>query len=163
MSQLGAVGVAHAVSVANKAMNDLGLGERLSVASIAQAVESRRGRPLRVVELGALANDDVCGVWLVTDREDIVLHAPSDSALYTQQFVLHELAHMILRHDVVAVPASGADVLLPDLPIATVRRVLTRNRFDDETEVAAEVLADLLAGSLRSSRGARSSFSRVFE
>jgi hypothetical protein len=162
MSHRGPVVMAHAASIANKAMNDLGLGEHLSLSSIAKVVEQRRGRPLRVVELVALANDEVCGVWLVTEREDIVLHAPTDSVLYAQQFVLHELAHMILRHDVLAAAASGADVLLPDLPVAIIRRVLTRSRFDDETEVAAEVLADLLAGSIRRSGVARSSYSRVF-
>ena len=37
--------------------------------------------------------DGICALWLVTDTEDFVLHARSDSALHRQQFVLHELAH----------------------------------------------------------------------
>jgi hypothetical protein len=162
MAELDADGMSHAVAIATAAMGELALGMPMSVAGIAEAVEQLRGRPLRVVELGALANNDVCGVLLVTDREDIVLHAPSDSALHTQQFVLHELAHMILRHDALAAPVGGADILLPDLPLPIVRRILTRSRFDDETEVAAEVLADLLAESIRGSDGPRSTFLQVF-
>jgi hypothetical protein len=161
MSNLDPIAVARAARLATVAMREMRFSGAITVAEIARLVEERRGRPLRVVELNALANDDVCGVWLVTEREDIVLHAPSESPLYIQQFVLHELAHMILGHDRLAAPPRAAQILLPDLPVSTVHRMLTRSRFDDEMEVEAEILADLLAGAIRSGE-ARSSFLRVF-
>ncbi|HRM70583.1 MAG TPA: hypothetical protein PLO71_14250 [Thauera phenylacetica] len=68
----------------------------------------------------------------MTDTDDIVLHARSDSALHRQQFVLHEFAHMILGHcegeDCVA-----ADALLPGQArvrrnLDAVKRYLERTR-----------------------------------
>lgn len=134
---------------------------RISLESIQSFISDIRGRPIRVVEFADLVNDTVCGLWLVTDETDIILHAPSSSPLYAQQIILHELAHMILRHDQgPAIVASAS--LLPEMPNTTVKRMLAREHFDDDTELAAEILADLLASSIRTSTAPRTAFSRVF-
>jgi hypothetical protein len=96
-----------------------------------------------------------------TDAEDFVLHARSDSALHRQQFVLHELAHMILGH------CDGEDcaveeVLLPNIPPYTRARLLSRQDLDSETEIAAESLADRLAAGIRGAVFAESAYSEVF-
>ncbi len=100
-------------------------------------------------------------VWLVTDTDDIVLHARSDSALHRQQFVLHEFAHMILGH-CEGQDCAAEDMLLPNIPPYTRGRLLKRQDIDCDTEIAAESLADRLAAGIRGSVFAETRYSEVF-
>ena len=144
------------------AVAGLQLGSTFTLDDLLTAVRARRNRRLRIVELADLdTSDGICAVWLVTDTDDIVLHARSDSALHRQQFVLHELAHMILGH------CDGDDcaveeVLLPNIPPYTRARLLSRQDLDSETEIAAESLADRLAAGIRGAVFAESAYSEVF-
>ena len=119
----------------------LQLGHTFTLDDLIHAIQARRQRTLRVHALEALdTRDGPCAIWLIGQPEDVVLHAPSDSALHRQQFVLHEFAHMILGHcegkDCVA-----ADALLPNIPPYTRGRLLKRQDLDCETEIAAEALS----------------------
>jgi len=126
------------------------------------AVQDFRQRRLRVVELADLGDrDGICAVWLVTETEDLVLHAHSDSVLHCQQFVLHEFAHMILGH-CDGDECSDSDVLLPDIPLHTRVRLLTRQDLDTDTEIAAESLADRLAAGIRGSAFSESRYLEIF-
>ncbi|WP_258062613.1 MULTISPECIES: hypothetical protein [unclassified Rathayibacter] len=98
---------------------------------------------------------------MVTDTEDFVLHARSDSTLHRQQFVLHEFAHMILGHTE-GDDCTAGDVLLPNIPPRTRGRLLKRQDIDSETEIAAESLADRLAAGIRGSVFAESRYSEIF-
>ena len=144
------------------AVAGLQLGSTFTFDDLRDTVQDRRRRRLRVVELADLdAHDGLCAALISTDAEDFVLHARSDSALHRQQFVLHELAHMILGH------CDGDDcaveeVLLPNIPPYTRARLLSRQDLDSETEIAAESLADRLAAGIRGSVFAESAFSEIF-
>jgi hypothetical protein len=86
----------------------------------------------------------LCGVWLICDDHDIVLHAPVKSIWHRQQIILHEFSHMILRHDL---EISGEELVLaflPDLGV-NVLRALGRSSYTDDAELTAEALADQLA------------------
>ena len=141
------------------AVAGLQLGSTFTFDDLRDTVQDRR---LRVVELADLdAHDGLCAALISTDAEDFVLHARSDSALHRQQFVLHELAHMILGH------CDGDDCaveegLLPNIPPYTRARLLSRQDLDSETEIAAESLADRLAAGIRGSVFAESAYSEVF-
>ena len=144
------------------AVAGLELGSTFTLDDLLDAVQDRRHRRLRVVELAGLdTHDGICAVWLVTDTEDIVLHARSDSALHRQQFVLHEFAHMILGH-CEGDDCAAEDVLLPNVPAYTRGRLLKRQDIDSETEIAAESLADRLAAGIRGSVFAESRYSEIF-
>ena len=144
------------------AVAGLELGSTFTLDDLLEAVQDRRHRRLRVVELAGLdTNDGICAVWLVTDTEDIVLHARSDSALHRQQFVLHEFAHMILGH-CEGDDCAAEDVLLPNVPAHTRGRLLKRQDIDCETEIAAESLADRLAAGIRGSVFTESRYSEIF-
>jgi len=144
------------------AVAELRLGSSFTLEHLLQAVQQRRHRRLRVVELAELdTRDGICALWLVTDTEDFVLHARSDSTLHRQQFVLHEFAHMILGHTE-GDDCTAGDVLLPDIPAATRGRLLKRQDLDSETEIAAESLADRLAAGIRGSVFAESRYSEIF-
>ena len=144
------------------AVAGLQLGSTFTFDDLRDTVQDRRHRRLRIVELADLdAHDGLCAALISTDAEDVVLHARSDSALHRQQFVLHELAHMILGH------CDGDDcaveeVLLPNIPPYTRARLLSRQDLDSDTEIAAETLADRLAAGIRGSVFAETRYSEVF-
>ncbi|MEQ4567299.1 hypothetical protein [Paenarthrobacter sp. CAP02] len=153
-------------SPAERAMNafeSLTLPTHLNLERLVEVVEGVRRRPIQIEAAVALNGGSVCGLWLSTDDVEIILHAVSPSGLHRQQFVLHELGHMVLRHDEVVVPADYIEVLFPNLSAGLVSRVLARSSFTDDLEAAAESLADLFAAAIRNSAKEPRSFERVFE
>ena len=153
--------VNNTVSVAT-AVDELALGETFTFDELVVAVERNRGRRLRIVELAELGVDDgLCAVWLGADHQDLILHAHSDSVLHRQQFVLHELAHMILGHDFGDDP-DAPEFLLPDIPPNTRRRLLRRQDLDTVEEVIAETLADRFAAAIRGSAMHHSRYLEIF-
>ena len=144
------------------AVAGLELGNTFALDDLLHTVQDRRHRRLRVVELADLdTHDGLCALWLSTDAEDVVLHARSDSALHRQQFVLHELAHLILGH-CDGEDCAAVDMLLPDIPPDAIARLLRRQDLDCETEITAEALADRLAAGIRGHAFAESRYSEVF-
>lgn len=144
------------------ALQELALGSAFTLDELVAVLQERRGRTLRIVELADLGeHDGICAVWLITDYEDLVLHAHSDSTLHRQQFVLHEFAHMILGHGEDG-DCSVDDFLLPDIPPHMRRRLLARQDLNSESEVAAESLADHLAAAIRGSAFAESRYLEIF-
>ncbi|MET4538347.1 hypothetical protein ABIE37_000102 [Arthrobacter bambusae] len=148
---------------AASAFDSLELPTHLSLERLVKVVEGVRHRPIQIEAAGALNGGSICGLWLSTDEVEIILHAISPSGLHRQQFVLHELGHMVLRHDELVVPADYIEVLFPNLPVGLVSRVLARSGFTDDLEAAAESLADLFAAAIRNSDREPRSFERVFE
>lgn len=63
------------------AVAGLQLGNTFTLDDLRHTVQDRRHRRLRIVELADLdTHDGLCALWFVTDAEDIVIHARSDSA-----------------------------------------------------------------------------------
>lgn len=142
-------------------LSALDLPEFFGLDELIAAVERSRSTGIEIVEFpGIYPEDGLFGIWLNTGFGDYILHAPSPSELHRRQIVLHELAHMILGHDL-ATGQSSAVALFPDLPESAVLRALARGHTDNAMEREAEALADLLASSLRRNRR-HSSFVRVF-
>ena len=143
------------------ALSALDLPEFFGLDDLIAAVESSRATRIEIVEFPRIFPEDgLFGIWLNTGFGDYILHAPTASELHRCQIVLHELAHMILGHDLAAGQTSAA-ALFPDLPEETVLRTLARGHADNDMEREAEALADLLACSIRQNRQ-HSSFVRVF-
>lgn len=139
----------------------IALPELFAMEDIVSAIEQERDTTIKVVEFPEISPEDgLFGIWLNTKFGDYVLHAPAPSELHRQQIILHELAHMILGHDL-AVGQSSASKLFPDLPEDAVVRTLARGHDDNQLEREAESLADRLAHSLRVN-AQQSSFTRVF-
>lgn len=60
----------------------------------------KRGRPIRLISADTSAYADApCGLWLIHDDEDIILHEAGTSGYHIDQIVCHEVGHMILGHD----------------------------------------------------------------
>ncbi len=144
------------------AVADLELGHTFTLDDLIHAIQARRQRVLRVHELQDLdTSDGLCAIWLTGETDDIVLYAPTESALHRQQFVLHEFAHVILGH-CDGDDCAAIDILLPSIPPYTRGRLLARQDPDCETEIAAEALADRLAAGIRGHAFAESGYLEVF-
>lgn len=93
--------------------------------SIVAKVEALRGRPVLIREEPRLAGTDAASVWLSTPEAEIVMHAPTESALHRQQCVLHSLSHMVLQSSEGDVPSGVLRGLFPDLSEQRVRAALS--------------------------------------
>src|SRR6478752_6364435 len=105
------------------ALSALDLPEFFGLDDLIAAVESSRATSIEIVEFrGIFPEDGLFGIWLSTGFGDYVLHAPTASELHRRQIVLHELAHMILGHELATGQTSAAALLFPDLPEEAVLR-----------------------------------------
>ena len=136
---------------AQAAEDRLTLAEPVSLASIQSHLEATNGRKIVIEPIEGTPTDKVCGLWFGLDDMDLILHAKAASEVHRQQIVLHEFAHMILRHDQEVVPHDYAKVFFPDLDPERVVTALKRSDFFNELEVTAELLADRLAARIRRS------------
>ncbi|WP_052207244.1 hypothetical protein [Sinomonas humi] len=147
---------------AQQAFKELGLGTEVSLDSLIAHVQRLRGRPILIEERPELVTTTTCGLWFSTDELEIVFHREPQSELHRQQFILHELAHMVLRHNEGLVSADYAKTLFPDLDGERVRSALARDEFDREDEIVAELLADLLSAAIHTSDREYAGYSEVF-
>ena len=144
------------------AFDELKLGTEVSLEKLIARVEELRGRPIVIEQSDDLGPTGVCAHWISMDTEELIIYSPPHSELHRQQFILHELAHMVLRHEEKAVRASYAPRYFPHLDPERVRMVLSRENFDNEIEVAAELLADLFSAAIAASDREPGGFSEVF-
>lgn len=146
---------------AEEAVARLGVPARFGLDELVACVARSRGTTIEVAELPEITPEEgLFGLWLSTQHGDYILHAPAASELHRRQIVLHELAHMILGHDL-REDEGGAKALFPDIGSGAVLRVLARGHEDSAMEREAEELADVLARSMRQGRRS-SAFSEVF-
>lgn len=137
---------------AKAAEDQLSLEEPVYLRSIHGLLEDQRNRSIVIRPIDGPLTDKVCGLWFGLDDMDLILHARADSEVHRQQIILHEFAHMILRHDETAVSHEYARTFFPDLSSDRVVTALKRTDFMDEIEVTAELLADRLAARIRRSQ-----------
>lgn len=151
---------------AREAEEALNLPEPVTVASIQGHLEKARGRKITIKPMRTAPTDKVCGLWFGLDDMDLILHAPAATGVHRQQIILHEFAHMILRHQQEVVSPELTKVFFPDLAPDRVVTALKRTDFLDEFEITAELLADRLAARIRSSaekrRGQPRNFGAIF-
>lgn len=147
------------------AVADLDLGEHFTFDALTTAIRHQRHHAIRVAEIPELGEKDgLCALVIFLDDADLIVHAHTDSALHTQQFVLHEFAHIILGHCETGryFDTAPVDMLFPDLPAGLRLRALARSSVDNEEEIAAESLADYLAAGIRGSAFADTSYTEIF-
>ncbi|AWG48588.1 hypothetical protein P5V93_20205 [Mycobacteroides abscessus subsp. abscessus] len=112
----------------------------------------QRGRPIHLIpaDTANLAGSP-CGLWLVRERDDVILHERSTSNYHIGQIIRHEIGHMVLGHHrgyLERPPAENTSALfrnvLPDIRPDAIRAVLGRRDFANEQEREAETFAHLL-------------------
>ncbi|MGX5695114.1 hypothetical protein ACWKWP_02850 [Agromyces soli] len=140
----------------------LELGASFTFDELIGAIERLRETTIHIVEIPELGDEaGLCALLVEREGEDLIFHAPTESALHRQQFVLHECAHLLLGH-IDREDAGAPDFLLPDIPRETRQRLLRRQNLDDPIEIEAEYLADQLAAAIRSSATHDTRFVEIF-
>lgn len=136
---------------ASAAFKRLQLPARITLESLVGHVEKIRRRRIVIIESEKLTGKKICGLWIPREHVDVVYHAVTNGILHRQQLILHELSHMILRHDESADATWQGIRVFQELSGEVVAKALARGDFRSELEAAAEHLADLLAAALRES------------
>ncbi|MEU4218208.1 hypothetical protein [Actinoplanes sp. NPDC026623] len=106
-------------------------------------LEARRGRRI-ILRSSDYVPGVACGMWLRLADVDVIVYART-APLHEEHIVLHEVGHMLCRHQ--GGTALGEDVtrvLMPDLDPAMVRSLLNRGAYTDIEEQEAELFATLL-------------------
>ena len=113
------------------------------VNEFAQVISQRRGRPLHL--LAKQTSLGPCGVWLAMPTADYVLYELNTSALHRDHIVLHELGHLLQKHE----PNESMDEavlreLFPGRTVEVVKRVLGRTSYSAVEEQEAEMIASIV-------------------
>jgi hypothetical protein len=124
---------------ARRAYDLLSLPSDLTFDGVVAFVSALRHRPITVTELPSLLGTTTCGWWNERSDHDEILIAPPASRHHRDAIVLHEIGHLVLDHF-----------------------DLQPSRFDDSTEIAAELLADALSRAIRRGPERLSRFLGVF-
>lgn len=132
---------------------------------------SQRGRRIQLLPTDTSGfTESPCGVWLIRDDDDLILHEAESSDYHIDQIVCHEIGHMVLGHGRSTQSASNTDdpesqlclKMLPDLDPTAVRKVLRRKLFVDDQERDAERFAHILMLASAEAAAARSAIRSVF-
>ena len=89
----------HLRGTATDAFQRLQLPARVTLDSLVEHVEAVRNRRIVIIESEKLTGKKICGLWIPREHVDVVYHSVTRGMLHRQQMILHELSHMILRHD----------------------------------------------------------------
>ena len=136
---------------ARNAFDRLQLPVRVTLESLIRHIERMRRRPIVIVQSDKLNGKNICGLWIPREKVDVVYHSAAQGTLHRQQLILHELSHMILRHDEREGTTWQGIAVFEKLSGEVVAKALARGDFRSDLEAAAEHLADLLAAAIRES------------
>lgn len=131
------------------AFQQLQLPANVSLESLVERLELLRGRRIRIVETEHLSGKKICGLWIPREETDVIYHAVTEGLLHRQQMILHELSHMILRHDEDDGAVWQGIRVFEALSGEVVKKALARGDFRSDLEATAEHLADFLAAAIR--------------
>lgn len=131
----------------------------------------RQRRPIRLVPVNtATLRDSPCGLWFITDAEDLILYEAGTSHHHIDQIICHEVGHMVLGH------ANQCDTrtrltqlhldlcreTLPDFNPAKLQRIFGREHFVAEQEREAEMFAHLVLLAAAEAGAKESTMRRAF-
>lgn len=116
----------------------------LDITALCRQVAAERGRPLHLLGLTGRGGAPT-GLWVTTDTADYIFYNELASPLHRAHIVLHEIGHMVLAHAAgTTLSAATAQLLMPGLDQAAVRKSLSRSDYSATQEQEAEVFATLI-------------------
>jgi hypothetical protein len=128
-------------------LRGIAVPQPFSLTAFAAEVARHRRRRLQILDLPEQASGSpVSGVWLATDRADLIYLEPTASPFHRGLICLHEIGHMLCDHHASA--RLGCDDLLrglfPHLSPDLLRRVLARHGYTSREELEAETAAAII-------------------
>jgi hypothetical protein len=88
-----------------------------------------------------------CGLWIGTVDADYIYHEAGTTPFHATHIAVHELAHMLLRHQHTAAWDEIVALLAPEVDQALVQLILGRSAYSTIEEREAETLASLILSS----------------
>jgi hypothetical protein len=121
-----------------------------------ESIASLRRR--QIVMLGwPLASDAPSGLWIAGADRDYIVYPKSAPAARKRAIVCHELAHMLLGHEM-QTDGQGAELaalaVAPSIHPDVAARFLTRHGYADSIEAEAEKVGTRLAAALAEAEAA---------
>ena len=124
-----------------------------------QRLARRRQRPIRLLT-ASFPPGEMSGLYLSTEREDLIFYDLAASPTIKEQIVGHELGHMLMGHQLAesdsATPMAESPMaksrLTAEISPALVQRFLARTAYDNRVEVAAEEFGTRLLENARRHR-----------
>ncbi|HEY0697077.1 MAG TPA: hypothetical protein VGD43_04635 [Micromonospora sp.] len=105
---------------------------------------TERGRPVHLIPFDLPAGAP-CGLCVCTPVADYVVVTAAASGAQRDHIVLHETAHLLLRHSSRLLAGDCSDgQLFRHLDLRVVEAMFARTNYDDVDEREAETLASLL-------------------
>jgi hypothetical protein len=90
-------------------------------------LEAARGRPIELIPFSGTASGKLCGIWVGTDRLDLIYYEEATSLLHQDHIILHEIGHMVCEHTGTAMSTDQVrSLLLTDVVRGQVDTVLGR-------------------------------------
>lgn len=130
----------------------LDLRPPFDIERVCAGLAAQRGRPIHLRPM-RLPEGGPCGLWLATQRADVVCYDDAVTGLHRDHIILHEIGHLLFGHPgAPAVDAVTSQLLMPGLDPALVRRVLGRTHYSEAAEVAAETFATLVLAQVAADR-----------
>jgi hypothetical protein len=125
-------------------VRDLDIPVPFDAAELCRRLACGSGRAIRLVPLD-LPPDGPCGVWVSTAATEYIVYERRTSPLHQEHIILHEVGHLLCRHEATPlVGDSAARLLFPHLDPGIVRRVLGRTHYTAVEEQEAELIASMI-------------------
>jgi hypothetical protein len=122
----------------------LDLPDPFDLAETCTRLGEQLGRPM-VLMSHAMVTGGLCGTWMRTANADYVFYEQDTSALHQQHIVLHEIGHILRRHEPgKELSADLARTMAPAVTASDVFRVVGRDSYNDDDEFEAELIATLI-------------------
>jgi hypothetical protein len=124
-------------------LQTLELPDRFELQAVVERVAELRARP--IVLWPVASRPGPCGLWAALPGRDYVFYESDTSPMHQAHIILHELGHLIWRHQSAFVlDIDLLQSLLPDLDPRVIETVLRRARYETNEEQEAELLASLV-------------------
>lgn len=111
-------------------------------------VAEDRGRQITLTSYPFSADSGITGVWIATDRGDYIGYADNASPSERCAIICHELAHIVLSHDLSCDNAEILALLAPHIAPEVSQMFLGRCGYEKQAELMAETLATQLVTKL---------------
>ncbi len=114
-----------------------------------ESIAAMRGRLIVLAPL-PLSVVGPCGLWLASDRADLVCYEADTSPLHQRHIVLHELGHMLCGHGGSEALQDSLGDLVPRLGSRALQIMLARQHsgYQERQEAEAEAFAYAIADRL---------------
>lgn len=120
------------------------------------SVAEMRGRPITLLPIDTASQEltnSPCGLWLMREHDDVIVHEIGTSQYHIDQICLHEVGHMLLehrtpvtekQHEPQAERIAALQEVFPLLGLESIQGILGRSHYDTEQERDAEMFASAL-------------------